>query len=448
MNRREAVELIQGLVAIRSLSRSEHEATEWLVDRMKQAGFDRASIDGAGNAVGEMGAEDAAHTIVLLGHIDTVPGDIPVRIERTADGDVLYGRGSVDAKGPLATMVVAAARLGSSWAHHAGIRVVVVGAVEEEAATSKGARFIASRFDGVRDSIPDACVIGEPSHWHRITLGYKGRLLLDLTARQPMAHTAGPAVSVAEIVVDFWNWVTSRGVAFNDGRTKPFDQVSPSLRRFVTATTADMHDTVDAQIAWRLPLGFDVDAFARELLSWAAAHIGASIDEAASLSAVAFANAEAASTVGGDVNAVKVTGPRTTMTFRFHGHESAWRGDRQNDLVRSFLTAIRETDGAVQPSFVMKTGTSDMNVVGPIWRCPIVAYGPGDSTLDHTPHEHLSLGEYWRAIEVLERTLVVYDASTRQRPKRRGKGAESVARSEPSDALASNQTVGGSPHER
>ena len=36
--------------------------------------------------------------IVLLGHMDTVPGDIPIRRE----GDVLYGRGSVDAKGPLA----------------------------------------------------------------------------------------------------------------------------------------------------------------------------------------------------------------------------------------------------------------------------------------------------------------------------------------------------------
>ena len=48
----------------------------------------------------------------------------------------------------------------------------------------------ASRF-------PTACIIGEPSHWHRVTLGYKGRLLLDLTADQPMAHTAGPDASVA-----------------------------------------------------------------------------------------------------------------------------------------------------------------------------------------------------------------------------------------------------------
>jgi LysW-gamma-L-lysine carboxypeptidase len=46
-----------------------------------------------------------------------------------------------------------------------------------------------------------------------------------------------------------------------------------------------------------------------------------------------------------------------------------------------------------------------MNVVGPVWRCPILAYGPGDSALDHTPNEHLSLEEYARAIDVLEHAL-------------------------------------------
>jgi LysW-gamma-L-lysine carboxypeptidase len=62
-------------------------------------------------------------------------------------------------------------------------------------------------------------------------------------------------------------------------------------------------------------------------------------------------------------------------------------------------------DATAQPGFLVKTGTSDMNVVGPLWQCPIVAYGPGDSALDHTPVEHLSLDEYWRAVEVLDATL-------------------------------------------
>jgi LysW-gamma-L-lysine carboxypeptidase len=395
MDRAAAIRLVQGLVAIRSHSREEAEAATWLTDQMRLAGYDRAFVDPAGNAVGELGPADATRTLVLLGHIDTVPGNIPVRIDRTPDGDVLYGRGSVDAKGPLATFAAAAARARNVIAQSTGARVVVVGAVEEEAATSKGARHIASRFDGTREPVPDACVIGEPSHWHRITLGYKGRLLLDLEASQSMAHTAGPDASIASIVVDLWNWVAAHATAFNEGRDKAFDQLSPSLRRFITATTDQMNDTVDAQFAWRLPLGVDAERLVSDLIAFAAAHVHA---EAPII--------DAASVMHGRL--VELHGTRRQVSFRFRGMEHPWRGDRQNALVRSFLTAIRAQDAATTPGFLVKTGTSDMNVVGPLWRCPIVAYGPGDSALDHTPHEHLSLDEYWRAVNVVERMIAEF----------------------------------------
>jgi LysW-gamma-L-lysine carboxypeptidase len=136
MDRASAIELVRGLVAIPSTSRNESAASAWLVEQMRSAGYDRAFVDEAGNAVGELGDANAARTIVLLGHIDTVPGNIPVRIEATAGTDgteheVLYGRGSVDAKGPLATFVAGAARFGAAAARAANCRLIVVGAVEE-----------------------------------------------------------------------------------------------------------------------------------------------------------------------------------------------------------------------------------------------------------------------------------------------------------------------------
>ena len=81
MDRAAAIELVRGLVAIPSLSRHEAAASTWLADQMRAAGYDRAFVDNAGNAVGELGDASASRTIVLLGHIDTVPGNIPVRIE-------------------------------------------------------------------------------------------------------------------------------------------------------------------------------------------------------------------------------------------------------------------------------------------------------------------------------------------------------------------------------
>jgi LysW-gamma-L-lysine carboxypeptidase len=76
---------------------------------------------------------------------------------------------------------------------------------------------------------------------------------------------------------------------------------------------------------------------------------------------------------------------------------------RSTPLARCFIAAIRAAGG--QPVFKHKTGTSDMNVVGPAWGQNIIAYGPGDARLDHTPQEHIRIAEYMQAIDVLETVL-------------------------------------------
>src|SRR5688572_15850001 len=152
----ESHETLAGLVSQYSPSGQERPAVDWLVNRMKSLGYKDSFMDEAGNAVGVMGA--GPKQVVFLGHIDTVPGEIPVRTE---DG-LLHGRGSVDAKGPLACFVDAVAQTGAVD----GWQFIVIGAVEEER-DSEGARFAATQYK------PDFAVIGEPNHWERVALGYK-----------------------------------------------------------------------------------------------------------------------------------------------------------------------------------------------------------------------------------------------------------------------------------
>jgi LysW-gamma-L-lysine carboxypeptidase len=89
--------------------------------------------------------------------------------------------------------------------------------------------------------------------------------------------------------------------------------------------------------------------------------------------------------------------------MHFYGGESAYVAEKNTPLIRAFMRSIRVQGGT--PRFVHKTGTSDMNVVGPAWNCPIAAYGPGDSRLDHTPEEHIDLDEFQLSIEVLQGVL-------------------------------------------
>ncbi len=390
---RAEIELVRGLVAVPSLSRHEAAASGWLADQMAARGLERCHVDGALNAVGELGDPTASRLVVLLGHIDTVPGNIPVRIED--DGSphgILHGRGSVDAKGPLASFVAAAARLGGDWARAHDLRVIVAGATEEEAATSRGAHFLLKRLNGRDEPAPDFCIIGEPSHWHRVTLGYKGRLLIDLMARRPSSHTAGPEVGVGITAFDLWRRLEQ--VAERHGGRTPFERVLPSLRSIGT-TSDGLYDTVRADYGLRLPVDFDVSALIDELTDWFG---GAAAD----IDGPLFSDLDPEHATG----TIRCEQGHAGLELSLRGYEIGVRADRHSPLVRAFLAAIRAVGGpAVAPKFVVKTGTCDMNIVGPVWRCPILAYGPGDSTLDHTPDEHLDLNEYLLAVDTVELAL-------------------------------------------
>lgn len=338
-----SIELITELVKRYSPSENEAEAVNYLVGWMNDHGFS-ASVDEVGNAVGVRGNADAPNLLILLGHIDTVKGEIEVQVE---DGK-LYGRGSVDAKGSLCTMAAATAQatIPEQW------RVMVVGAVEEEIASSKGARYIAEHF------APTLCMIGEPSGADRITLGYKGRLIVEYSYSRPMTHSAHPEPSAGAVGTTFWNEVQKWADKENENFERQFDKVLLNLQNINTGSDG-LHEHVMVTIGFRLPPRFSPGEVVESVSQFAGEH----------------------------------------SEIRVSGAEKAYVSDKNSALVRGMLAAIRAQGKS--PGFVYKTGTSDMNVVGAVWNCPIIAYGPGDSSLDHTPNEHLVVAEYEQAIATL-----------------------------------------------
>ena len=342
------VALIGGLVAIPSVSRDERDAVEWLVARMGERGF-RASVDPAGNAVGEIG--DGPTHVMLLGHIDTVPGEIPVRMEE----GLLVGRGAVDAKGPLAAFVAAATE------PVPGVKVTVVGAVEEESPTSKGARYRATL------PAPDWCVIGEPSGWDGVTVAYKGRLVLGITLARDARHGASPGPTVAEEALALWARLLASAAA-RTADARSFARLDCRLEGMHADRGDGLVERADLRVGYRVPPGIGTDELEVAARAIADAHDG-----------------------------------EAEVTVERIASEEPARTARTSPVATAFARAIAHVGG--QTTFKEKSGTSDMNVLLPAWGCPMVAYGPGDARFDHTPIERLAMADYARSILVIKDVL-------------------------------------------
>jgi len=181
-------QLLRGMLDLYSPSGSEAQLANFLRDEMHAKGMD-ASIDDAGNVIGVLG--DGSPRILLCGHMDTISGNIPVRV----DGDLLYGRGAVDAKSSLASMIIGAIQ--AKERTHAPVQITVAGVVEEET-SSKGIRALVAK-----NLQYDLAVFGEPSGASNIVVGYKGSLKLHLSFRLILLELRnGTSASVSSRVLE------------------------------------------------------------------------------------------------------------------------------------------------------------------------------------------------------------------------------------------------------
>jgi LysW-gamma-L-lysine carboxypeptidase len=327
-------DLLQGMLEIPSLSGDEKHLARFLTETMTDLGF-RAHRDEAGNVIGDIGSSDGP-VIMLLSHMDTVGPMLPPR----RDDKRLYGRGAVDAKGPLATMICAAA-LRPDFAG----TIRVIGAVEEEW-LSRGGHHIAATLPP-----PDALIIGEPGGWDRVVLGYKGKIDLEFLAERPAAHSTKPEAKASELAAGFWQHVLrALGPELDHGS---FSLPAATLRKI----TGDLV-TARVEVDCRVPMGFSVEDFMTRLRE---------------------------AVPDGQVKLIRSI--------------PAVRVERSGPVATCLSAAIRQHGG--QPRPTLKTGTSDMNTVSETWTVPMAAYGPGNGALDHSDDEYIEISEFRSGIDIL-----------------------------------------------
>ncbi|MFB6157995.1 MAG: [LysW]-lysine hydrolase [Haloferacaceae archaeon] len=336
----EARELLYDLVSTPSPSGEERAASERLAAFFEAHGRE-VWLDEVDNV--RAPADDA---VLLTSHVDTVPGEIPVEVRDGAGaydgGPTLWGRGSVDATGPLAAMAVAAVRTGVSF----------VGVTGEET-ESRGARHLLD----TREAAPDAVINGEPSGWDGVTLGYRGLLSGTYVHTSESGHTSRPENNAIQDAIGWWSRVEDR--VESDEWVPVFERVTPKPVAVEGGTTEDglsVEATMDVQL--RVPPEYTVEEV-REMAD----------------------------------------GELDDGTVRWSDRVPPVMTSPRTPVARAFRVAIREAGG--DPRLLRKTGTSDMNLYAGAWDCPMATYGPGNSDLDHAPDEHLSLPEFDRAVNVL-----------------------------------------------
>lgn len=353
----EAVSLLVNSVKKYSPSGREVEASRFFTSAMNDHAFRRVRTDRAGNAIGEAGT-GKVH-ILLCGHIDTIPGQIPIMLRNGR----LSGRGSVDAKSPMCAMLVAASR----FIDDPMLRLTLACVTGEEGDSV-----------GIRTLMDDKtsyefAVFGEPGGVGRVTVGYRGRTSLHVSLATESGHAGSSwayrnafdeATSLICRLRDYENEHSRDGDHYHSVSVSPtlfeageYRNVIPSHAEF----TCDI----------RVPQGLRCAVVQKEL---------------------------------GRVITSFLRSKRVNVDYHFEESTDPYEAQPSSLLIRAFQRGIL-LQAKSRPILLKKTGTGDMNTFASMKRAECVTYGPGEANLSHTSRESVRISDYLQSIEVLSEAL-------------------------------------------
>jgi [amino group carrier protein]-lysine/ornithine hydrolase len=358
----QAVRFLTNLLGIYSPSGKEGDAANFLESEMKKMGFE-VGKDAIGNVIGVVG--EGEPVILLCGHMDTVAGHLPLRIE---EGKI-FARGAVDAKGPLAAMIMAALAASAE----AGFKgKILVAAVVEEEATSRGVKHLITQ--GIT---ADYAIFGEPSGVENVTIGYKGQIQLKIVLKTETGHASTPWLydNSLEKAIDVWEQIkNASSYPSLDPSASPYNAVTACLVKLVGGrATSVVPFEAEMNLDVRVPIQFSTDQVFEQIQKI--------------------------------INKYQAANPKVSVKATVLDTVEPFEVNKASPLVHVLASSVRKVLN--KPATLLhKTGTGDMNILGKAMNLPIVTYGPGDSHLDHTLEENIETQEYLDAISVYKETIL------------------------------------------
>ncbi|MFN7210498.1 MAG: M20/M25/M40 family metallo-hydrolase, partial [Aggregatilineales bacterium] len=359
------IALLYGLVEIYSPSHQERRASEYLAAQMQAAGFDNAFVDAADNAVGVLG--EGARECILLGHIDTVAGYIPPRLE----AGKLYGRGSCDMKGSLAASLAALA-----YAKQDGVlrgTALVSASVGEEVIEGLAFSRVLDRY------APDLVVICESTELRLVTAG-RGRAEIALTTYGKSAHASTPHLGV-------------NALKHMAKLISALDQLPPPEHERLGKGILEPTEIVSAPFPSISVLPYQCRARydRRVLLGETAESVLEPIQ--AVIAALAAADPTFRAEASVDVGSFTCY---TGVTLSGKKFQAAWQTESESPFVRAAQAALQRAGQAAQIGhYNFCTNGSYAASIG----LPVIGYGAGLETTAHITDEYVTLDQLFGAAE-------------------------------------------------
>ena len=360
------VDFTSRIVATPSLSGEEGEVASVIVAEMKSLNYDEVWTDDVGNIIGKING-NGGPTVMLNGHMDIVdPGPADGWPEPAYSGkvigDQLWGRGSVDMKGPVAAMIYGAAQFKQLDILPPGDVLMTVAVMEEIAGL--GSQFLATH------TTADVAIVGEPSR-NELRLGHRGRIELQVKFSGRSAHASAPdlAINPHFAAAKFLQRLESLSL-----------QSDPVLGKATIAPTLYLTDQQSANV-----IPSEVIVY----LDWR--NVPAETPELALKTLEALID----SANDGSTATVSVTEqPRRCYTGVTHDFASIFppfATAPKSPLASTAEKVIEASTGKSANPDVWQFATDGGHLA--LAGIPIVGFGPGDDRLAHTNQEQISIEE-------------------------------------------------------
>lgn len=340
-------ELMLELLKSYSPTGSELEAINKYVNIVSSLGLGEVTVDEVGNALLNYG--NGSNWLLLAGHIDTVPGELPV----SYDGKTFRGRGAVDAKGPLVALTVGALEAFKELKNK-DVRVTIAALVGEEG-RSPGAKALIKR--GLR---PKAIVVGEPSGCDGVVIGYRGSVKLSIKCYGSGGHSSNPEAGTSAIDEFIESWLKLKESLREDQQLRITINYISGGQPF-SVIPKECVGILDL----RIPIGLQVDAVKS-----------------------------------------KINGLLTKQcSYEVIDETPPIKVGVNTPIVRALIRSIIKN--GLKPSPAVKSGTSDMNLLSSLTD-NIVSFGPGRPELSHSDREEISIDELELGTKIVRDTVLEY----------------------------------------